>query len=198
MDRDRHPEKNPSMIRFSPDIDGFSPLALADRGRFISILPEKARILHAGCGTGGDMAAFLAAGYRVAGFDPNNAMIMACRPKLPPRTSLRKMAAQQFADPPGSWDGIWAPDVLSLVPMERQEAVLRAFVRSLGTGGVLMARVPSGEGHGQKAVMTRYDEKIARGIMRKVSLAVPCFTSVKMNEGLPGKGSRTEMLAVRM
>ena len=42
--------------------------------QFLPMLPDKARILDAGCGSGRDSLAFLKAGYQVSAFDGSESM----------------------------------------------------------------------------------------------------------------------------
>ena len=114
-----------------------------DRGRFLARLPENARVLDLGCGSGRDLEAFAAAGCRVTGIDPSAAMLDLCRRRLPEGTPLRQERAEDFADPSGSWDGIWAMASLIHVSFADQQAVLSNLVRSLAPGGIMMAWVKS-------------------------------------------------------
>lgn len=184
------------MNKAFPNPAGFSPLGHLARVRFHQALPERPRVLHVGCGDGSDLLFFSNNGCRVAGTDPSDANLRLCRGKFPAGISLRRMTAQEFSDPQGTWDGIWVPEALSTVPMNRQVSVLSALIRSLSSGGVLMARIGSGTIQAGNGV-TLYDQAFARTCLREASLRVPCFTSVTPGPDRTG-GASVEMMAVRM
>lgn len=159
---------------------GADPLDTSrDRARFLARLPENARVLDLGCGSGRDLAAFAAAGCRVTGLDPSAAMLDLCRARLPEGTPLRQERAEDFSDPPGSWDGIWAMASLIHVPLMDQTRVLKALVRSLAPNGILMAwvkAVPSGSEQivdDRGRPVTRYGEMFASRMLSMIPDATP-------------------------
>lgn len=114
---------------------------------FLDGLPAGARVLDAGCGTGRDAAFMQSLGYEVSAFDPSAAMIEMTR-QAAPGAALRQIGFEEFHDPPGSWDAIWAMASLLHVPRDQFETCLTRLENSLTSAGCIFLCVKSGSGEG--------------------------------------------------
>ena len=116
----------------------------AMRRRFLAYLPEGARILDFGCGTGRDTKAFRELGYEAAALDGSESM---CRVAgdltgIP----VRCVDFRDYAPAEGEcYDGIWA--CASLLHLKKAELlpVMRALGRALESDGILYASFKYGE-----------------------------------------------------
>ncbi|WP_035785929.1 class I SAM-dependent methyltransferase [Butyrivibrio sp. XPD2002] len=113
------------------------------RNKFTSYIPNKSRVLDAGCGSGRDSKAFLDAGYDVVSFDASKEM---CR-----RASEligRDVGNMRFEDMPfdNEFDGIWASASLLHVPMTDLPRIMKKMNTALKTGGVMYASFKYGNG----------------------------------------------------
>lgn len=106
---------------------------------FLRDLPPRSRILDAGCGTGRDLEVFRAAGHRVTGLDPSAEMRRIARARLGACVRLRAERLQEFQDPEGSWDGVWAMASLLHIPAAEQATVVAKLFQSLSPGGIFYA-----------------------------------------------------------
>jgi len=106
---------------------------------FLKDLPPRSRILDVGCGTGRDFEVFRAAGHRVSGLEPSGEMRRIARARLGACVRLRAERLQEFQDPEGSWDGIWAMASLLHIPAAEQATVVANLFQSLVPGGRLYA-----------------------------------------------------------
>jgi len=136
-------------------------------GRFLPLLPEQARILDAGCGSGRDAAAFETLGHRVTAFDASPALVsLAERHLSQPVQCLRfQDMAWQVA-----FDGIWACASLLHVPGAELPAVMQRLCRALKPGGGLYASFKYGSGerehHGRR--FTDLDEPGLAALLQQV------------------------------
>ena len=134
---------------------------------FLPLLPEQARILDAGCGSGRDAAAFATLGHRVTAFDASPALAaLAARHLGQPVQCLR---FQDIAWQ-GAFDGIWACASLLHVPGAGLPDVMQRLCRALKPDGVLYASFKYGsaehEHHGRR--FTDLDEPSLAELVRQV------------------------------
>lgn len=113
---------------------------------FLKGLPQGARILDAGCGTGRDARQFLAQGYKVGAFDPSAAMCAATQEATRGAVIPRVMGFADYADPAGSWDGIWAMASLLHLPRAEIAPTVARLLTSLAPGGRLFICLKHGSG----------------------------------------------------
>lgn len=119
--------------------------------RFLQLLPERARVLDAGCGSGRDTLAFQRAGHQVAAFDASPELaqlaskhtgVTVCVAdflNLSDTTSLGVPAGVRF-------DGIWAcASLLHVAEADQAQAWARLWAW-LAPGGVMYASYKLGEG----------------------------------------------------
>jgi len=105
--------------------------------RFADRLPQAARILDLGCGSGRPVAAFMVArGFRVTGVDSSATMIALCRERLPDQTwivaDMRNLALDE------KFDGILAWDSFFHLGADDQRLMFVVFDRQAGHGALLM------------------------------------------------------------
>ena len=118
--------------------------------RFLQMLPERGRVLDAGCGSGRDTLAYLRAGYHVTAFDASPelaqlasqhtgvAVCVADFLNLSEATSLGVPAGIRF-------DGIWAcASLLHVAEVDQAQAWTRLWVW-LAPGGVVYASYKLGD-----------------------------------------------------
>jgi ubiquinone/menaquinone biosynthesis C-methylase UbiE len=114
------------------------PVRLRYEQRLVDLVPEGARVLDVGCGTGAGTTARLARRFEVVGLDLSARSIDLARSKLPSVTFVHgDLTEVEF--PEGSFSGIVAFYSLIHVPRQRHPDVLRSFSRWLAPGGVLVA-----------------------------------------------------------
>jgi len=111
--------------------------------RFTRRLPEGARILDAGSGSGRDTLAFLRRGYAVSAFDSSPALCELSTRLTSVRT--RVLRFQELEDEE-EYDGIWACASLLHVPEAELPDAIARLVRALKPGGVLYMSFKHGTG----------------------------------------------------
>ena len=100
---------------------------------FLPLLPDGARILDAGCGSGRDSRAFLDRGYEVTAFDASAALVEKASALL--GRPVRRLTFQEM-DYTEAFEGVWACASLLHVPRAEFDAVLARLARALVPGGV--------------------------------------------------------------
>jgi len=110
---------------------------------FASRLPEKAKVLDAGSGTGVPVARHLVqTGFDVVGIDLSKAMVLTARKNVPGATFQRmNMTAIDF--PPESFDGLISCYAIIHVPREKHAGIFQSFHKILKPGGVMLVSVAS-------------------------------------------------------
>lgn len=115
----------------------------ATRARFCRHLPDGARILDAGCGSGRDTAAFVANGYQVTAFDASGEMVKLASAYLGFPALQMRFEDVCWKD---EFDGIWACASLLHVANDALPSVLRKLADALRPGGVLYGSFKQGTG----------------------------------------------------
>jgi SAM-dependent methyltransferase len=143
--------------------------------RFMRLLPEQARILDAGCGSGRDARAFAELGHQVTAFDASAALVALAEAYLgQPVQCLRfqEIAWQE------AFDGIWACASLLHVPASELPDVMARLRRAIEPGGILYASFKYGGGerehHGRR--FTDLDEPGLAALLRQVPDLEPVET----------------------
>ena len=113
------------------------------RNKFISLLPDNACILDAGCGSGRDSKAFLEAGFQVTAFDASEEMCKRASKYINQRVLQMRFEELTFEN---EFDGIWACASLLHVPMGELPSIILRMNEALKLGGVFYASFKYGEG----------------------------------------------------
>jgi ubiquinone/menaquinone biosynthesis C-methylase UbiE len=105
---------------------------------FVSLLPESARILDAGCGAGVPVSEFLiTSGFDVTGIDFSGNMIKLARKNVP-EGEFTKMDMTQLGFYDNSFDGLTAFYSIIHVPRQKHISLFRSFHRILKPDGVML------------------------------------------------------------
>ncbi len=108
---------------------------------FLVRLPERARVLDAGCGPGRDTRSLRGRGARVTGLDISFGML---RSQSLSGAAQADMRALPIAD--ASVDGVWCQAALLHIPRADVPRVLAEFARVTRTAGALHLAVSEGDG----------------------------------------------------
>jgi SAM-dependent methyltransferase len=103
---------------------------------FLPLLPDRGRILDAGCGSGRDAKAFSALGHQVTAFDASPALIALAERNLGQPVHCLRFQDITWQD---SFDGIWACASLLHVPAVELPDAMQRLCRALEPGGILYA-----------------------------------------------------------
>jgi len=110
---------------------------------FIAQLPEGARILDAGSGTGMPVADFLIkSGFKVVGIDISSGMVETARKNVP-EASFRQMDMTRLDLPPESFDGVISTYAIIHIPRELHSDIFKSIHSILKPGGVMLVSVAS-------------------------------------------------------
>jgi SAM-dependent methyltransferase len=112
------------------------------RRRFTDLLPEGARILDAGCGSGRDSRAFADQGFDVVAIDASAGMAAQASDQLGVDVRVMRFEVIEFAE---EFDGIWASASLLHVPGAGLPTVLERFATALRPDGILYLSFRLGE-----------------------------------------------------
>lgn len=119
------------------------------RCRFLAYLPEKARILDFGCGTGRDTKAFLDRACVVAALDGSESLSRIAGEHT--GLAVRCMDFRDYSPAEGEYyDGIWA--CASLLHLKKKELlpVMQNLGKTLKTGGILYVSFKYGSFEGER------------------------------------------------
>lgn len=103
-------------------------------------LPERARILEAGCGTGGNLVLLESLG-QVSAFEPHETALRIARSRYPNMVIEAGQLPDALPYEEASFDLVAALDVLEHVSDDRSS--LRALVRQARPGGYIIVSVPT-------------------------------------------------------
>lgn len=137
---------------YDSDPEGYSEATFGNdvsgiRDRFLTHLPEGARILDLGCGSGRDTLAFRNLGYDVVAVDGSEGM---CR--VAERNTGMPVRRLMFSDLDyeNEFDGVWACASLLHLPMDELKDVMVKVRMALKPGGVLYVSFKEGEFSGMR------------------------------------------------
>jgi len=110
--------------------------------RFVKYLPQGARILDAGSGSGRDTTWFLQNGYTVDSFDGSRRMA-----KISTRHTGQVTNVLTFSEylPKSLYNGIWACASLLHLPIEEIKETIKKFEGSLFDNGIIYASFKHGD-----------------------------------------------------
>jgi len=112
---------------------------------FSSQLPENAKVLDAGCGTGVPIAQYLVqSGFKVVGIDISKAMISTAQENVP-GASFQQMNMTSVDFPPESFDGLISTYAIIHTPREKHTDMFKSFYKILKPQGFMLVSVASWE-----------------------------------------------------
>ena len=178
--------------------DAHRDKSLFERGwleRFCAELPEGARVLDLGCGTGEPVAAWLIGrGCAVTGMDFAAPMLAMARARFPAARWIEgDMRALDLGE---AFDGVLGWDSFFHLTPEEQREVLPRMARHLAPGGALMLTVgpEAGEAWGEVGGEPVYHASLSRGeyeaVLGREGLQMLDFVAAD-----PGCGGRSVLLA---
>lgn len=111
--------------------------------KFLNLLPQKAHILDAGCGSGRDTKYFQSQGHNVTAFDASEEMI-----RLSTKETNQQILHLHFQDLnfQKEFDGVWANASLLHVPYEETKDVYSRIYDTLKSEGIFYASYKYGKG----------------------------------------------------
>ena len=135
---------------YDKTVDKFKELtckhqSLKDLSFFSSFLPEKAKVLDAGCGFGRDTKFFIDKRYETYGVDLSENMIKKAREYAPgAEYSVQDLRKLDFSD--SFFDGIWCAATLHHLRREDLPSTIKRFNDLLKKGGLIFIDVKEGSG----------------------------------------------------
>jgi len=131
---------------------------------FVSMLPEKPRVLDLGCGCGYESMRLASAGAEVIGLDFSRESIRIARERCG-RCRFELRDFRELDDRDGTFDGVFAAgSIIHIAPDEWPDLAVR-IAGILRSGGCLLAVVKEGEG-----TMVRIEAVAGREIRREIFL----------------------------
>jgi len=133
--------------KFAEQYSNFTFLNLLqyELNRFIALLPQEAKILDVGCGSGRDVHYFLDYKLNPIGIDASPELIKECKKRVPEGNFLQ-MDMLNLTFQPFFFDGIWALDAISYINKNSISEILKNFNKILKQGGILYISVRQGSG----------------------------------------------------
>lgn len=132
--------------------------------KFLIILPDKAKILDAGCGSGRDSLYFKRHGYQVTAIDGSFSLA-----QLAAKTINEPILNQTFQEIEfeNEFDGIWACASLLHVSRNEIDDVINRLAKALKTDGILYASFKYGDEEYEKdgRYFNSYDEESFRELI---------------------------------
>lgn len=113
--------------------------------KFCEMLPDHARVLDLGCGSGRDAKIFSGMGLEVIGIDFSPQMIEIAR-QTSPQSKFYAMNLENLDFPPHSFQGVWANSSILHVPKNQMIALLSQIHKILMPDGVLYLSLKKGSG----------------------------------------------------
>lgn len=109
--------------------------------KFVSLLPENARIIDIGCGSGRDVKAFCDLGYQAIGLDASEELANEAMRHLEIEVVVGDMATWVAQEP---FDGIWCCAALLHLREEEANSFFHNLQYNLKPGGILFLSVKEG------------------------------------------------------
>jgi len=133
---------------------------------FIELIPPKARILDAGCGSGRDSLYFIEKGYDVIAVDASEEIVTLAQTLLGIAVLNMSFQELEYTD---EFDGIWACGSLLHVPKNEIDDVLNRLTRALRKNGIIYASFKYGnkERLQEGRVFNDYDEDSMASLIKQ-------------------------------
>ena len=111
------------------------------RRKFVSYLPEHAKIIDIGCGSGRDVKAFCEMGYQAIGLDASEELAAEAEKQLGIEVQAGDMTTWIAEEP---FDGIWCCAALLHLHEEEATVFLQNLQHNLKPGGIVFLSVKEG------------------------------------------------------
>lgn len=115
--------------------------------RFLPLLPERAHILDAGCGSGRDARYFIEHGYQVTAFDASVEITELAEREIGQIVQVQRFQDIQYQN---QFDGIWACASLLHVPASELSNAFHRLAHALKPEGVIYCSFKYGHGEYEK------------------------------------------------
>lgn len=143
----QHSELDPTIEYYNKNSSAFISRTInADMsdayGRFLELLPEGARVLDAGCGSGRDAKKFTDLGFRVSAFDASEEMVKHASEHAGIEVQQLRFDQLKYKN---EFEGVWACASLLHVRKDDFDSELQHLVDALRSGGVLYISMKEGE-----------------------------------------------------
>jgi SAM-dependent methyltransferase len=115
--------------------------------RFLPLLPKRALILDAGCGSGRDAKSFIELGHQVTAFDSSVEIAALAEKEIGQPVQVQPVQDIRYQQ---QFDGIWACASLLHVPYSQLSDVFQRLNQALRPGGVLYASFKYGSGEHER------------------------------------------------
>ncbi|MEU8512896.1 methyltransferase domain-containing protein [Kitasatospora sp. NPDC048722] len=176
------------------------PEQLAAIEWLLARLPERARVMDIGSGTGRPTAELIAAaGHDVTGYDVSSTMVELARTQVP-HARFELADVRTLADAPGQWDAVTAFFPLLQMPRADLDATLARIADWLAPGGLLVfATVPFDaedeeiQWMGQTIRCTSYPAETYLQLLRKAGLDIVHEQISVFYPDFPGMGAEEHL-----
>ncbi|MGW2749074.1 methyltransferase domain-containing protein [Streptomyces sp. NPDC001450] len=176
------------------------PEQLASLDWLVARLPERARVMDIGSGTGRPTADRLAAaGHRVTGYDVSATMVDLARTQVPD-ARFERADVRLLPDAPGQWDAVTAFFPLLQMPRADLKATLARIADWLAPGGLFVfATVPFDaedeeiQWMGQTIRCTSYPAETYGRLLREAGLEIEHEQLSVFHPDFPGMGAEEHL-----
>jgi len=136
--------------------------------RFEKYLPNKAKVLDAGCGSGRDSKHFLSIDYETYAVDASKEMVK--RASALTGLNIEQKLFQDF-EYKNEFDGIWSCASLLHIPKKDIDEVIKKFIRALKNDGVWYMSFKHGDQEREKdnRLFNDYTEASLKELLSKYS-----------------------------
>lgn len=115
--------------------------------RFLPLLPVRADILDAGCGSGRDAKYFIEHGYQLTAFDASAEIAALAEKEIGRAVQVQRLQDIRYKN---QFDGIWACASLLHVPAKELPDVFQRLACALKPSGVIYCSFKYGQGEYEK------------------------------------------------
>ncbi len=138
---------------------------------FLALLPTRAHILDAGCGSGRDAKQFIVRGYQVTVFDASKEVAALAEKEIAQPVFVQRFQDIHYRN---QFDGIWACASLLHVSTKELPGVFYRLARALKPKGVMYCSFKYGRGEYEKQgrKFTDMDEAGLKALLGKVGMLV--------------------------
>jgi SAM-dependent methyltransferase len=157
-------------------------------GEFVRRLPDGARVLDLGCGSGIPSARELARRFQVVGVDISEVQIRAARENIPDATFIQGDVADVEL-PDASFDGVSAFYAISHLPREEHAPLFTRIARWLVPGGLFLGTLGAeddprwvGDWLGVPMFFSSFDADTNRALLRGAGFALEVDEIVEIDE----------------